>query len=802
MMSTLFQDLRFGLRMLAKNPGFTAVAIMTLALGIGTNTAIFSVISRVLLRPLPYPSASRLVMVWQSNPRKGENQGRVSVANLLDWKTRDHLFEMLAGFVGPFHSEIAAAGRSEKIETSMVTPDFFTAIGVSPSVGRAFLPGEDDPARANVVVFSNGVWQELFGADPATVGKTVLLNGKSYLVVGVMPAGFKFPEGAQAWLPRPVSSQAKSNYRDIPYFKVIGRLKPRVPLSQAETEMNSIAQQLGREYPEANQSLTARLVPLYDQLVGDVRPALLLLWLSVAVVLLIACVNLANLMLARAKAREKEFATRAALGAGGSRIIRQLLSESVLLSLCGGTLGLLLAVWLAKSIPSLAPSAIPRLEGPVLNGEVLVFTLSACVLTAFAFGLLPAWQASRPDLIEAMKVGTYGTASASRTRFQQTLIALEVGMTFILLVGAGLMMRSLWRLWQVNPGFNPQHVVTLRLDFDKTPYADPNRIQQLFQRVASIPGVHSVGANSFVLKTELEKAPVAVEAHPWLSQDQRTDLPINVVAGAYFQTMQIPLLRGRLFESTDTATSMPVAVVNEAAAGRFWPNEDPIGKRFKFDEKDFKSPWYAVVGVVGSIHREGLDKPFPLEAYLPYSEDPEPGVDLVVRTEGDIKGVTANLRQAIQSLDKNLDIRDVRTMEEALDDFSAERRFNTLLVGIFAFSAVLLAAVGILGVVSYWVSRRTQEIGIRMALGATRADVLGLFLRQLLVPISAGIGSGVAVAVSAARLLRSFLFGMGPLDRLTFGTAILFVGTVGCLAGFVPARRATKVDPMVALRHE
>jgi len=428
-MGTLLNDVRYGLRMLAKNPGFTAVAVLTLALGIGTNTAIFSVISRVLLRPLPYPQASRLVMVWQSNPRKGENQGRVSVANFLDWKTRDHLFGTLAGFVGPFQSEIAATGRSEKIQASMVTPDFFTAMGVSPSLGRAFLPGEDDPALANVVVFSNGLWRDLFGADPATVGKTIQLNGKSYLIVGVMPAGFKFPKDAQAWLPRPISSQAKSKFRDIPYFNVIGRLKPGITLSEAQAEMNLIAQQLGREYPDADQGLTARLVPLYDQLVGDVRPALLLLWLSVAAVLLIACVNLANLMLARAKTREKEFATRAALGAGGFRIIRQLLSESVLLSLCGGTLGLLLAVWLANSLPSLAPSAVPRLEGPVLNGEVLIFTLSVSVLTALVFGLLPAWEASRPDLIEAMKVGTYGTASGSRTPFHQTLVALEVGLT-------------------------------------------------------------------------------------------------------------------------------------------------------------------------------------------------------------------------------------------------------------------------------------------------------------------------------------------------------------------------------------
>jgi putative ABC transport system permease protein len=801
-MGTLLQDLKYGLRQLGRNPGFTTVAVLTLALGIGANTAIFSVISRVLLRPLPYPSASRLVMVWQSNPRKGENNGRVSVANFLDWKARDHLFEALARFVGPLQSEIAAAGSSEKIQISLVTPDLFAAMGVSPSLGRAFLPREEDPARANVVVLSSGLWRDLFGADPAAVGKTILLDGKSHLIVGVMPPGFKFPEGARAWLPRPVSAQAKSKYRDIPYFKVIGRLKPRVTLSQAETEMNSIARQLGREYPEADQGLTTRLVPLYDQLVGDVRPALLLLWLSVAVVLLIACVNLANLMLARAKSREKEFATRAALGAGGFRIIRQLLSESVLLSLCGGTLGLLLAGWLAKSIPSLAPSAIPRLEGPVLNGEVLIFTLSVSVLTAFAFGLLPAWQASRPDLIEAMKVGTYGAASASRTPSQQVLVALEVGLTFILLVGAGLLMRSLWRLWQVNPGFNPQRLVTLRLDFGKTPYADSNRIEELFQRVASIPGVRSVGANSFVLKTELEKVPVVVEAHPWLSQGQRSDLPVNAVAGPYFQTMQIPLLRGRLFDITDMQTSMPVAIVNETAARRFWPNEDPVGKRFKFDEKDFKSPWFTLVGVVGSIHREGLDKPFPLEAYLPLSQAPETAVDLVVRTEGDIKGVTANLRQAIQSLDKGLDIQDIRTMQEALGSFSGERRFDTLLIGIFAFSAVVLAGVGILGVVSYSVSRRTQEIGIRMALGARRGDVLRLFLRQLIIPVSAGIGIGVGVAASSAQLLRNFLFGVGPLDPLTFGIAILFVATVGCFAGFMPARRATKVDPMVALRHE
>jgi putative ABC transport system permease protein len=437
-----------------------------------------------------------------------------------------------------------------------------------------------------------------------------------------------------------------------------------------------------------------------------------------------------------------------------------------------------------------------------LNSEVLVFTLSMSIFSALLFGLLPAWQASRPDLVEAMKGSTYGASNPRRIPFQQTLVALEVGLTFALLVGAGLMMRSLWGLWKVNPGFNPQSVMTFRLDLNNTPYGEPNRLQELLDRVASIPGVRSTGASSFVLRNQVEKVPVVIESHPWLSQGQRADLPINAVHGAYFQTMQIPLLRGRLFDSTDTQTSMPVAIVNDAAARRFWPNEDPVGKRFKFDEKDFKSPWFTVIGVVGSTHREGLDRPFPLEAYLPCTQAPESILDVVVRTEGDVQRVAANLRQTIQTLDKSLDIQDIRTMEQALGDFSAERRFNTLLIGIFAVSAVVLAAVGIAGVVSYSVSRRTQEIGIRMALGAKRADVLRLFLRQLIVPVWAGIGMGTALAAAAARLLRSFLFGVSPLDPITFGAAILFVATVGWLAGLVPARRASKLDPMVALRYE
>jgi putative ABC transport system permease protein len=801
-MGTLIQDFRYGLRMLVKNPGFTTVAVLTLALGIGANTAMFSLISRVLLRPLPYPSADRLTMIWQSNPRKGDNRGRVSVANWLDWKTRAHSFGTLAGFVGPFRSAFTVAGRAERVQTSLVTSDFFAALGVSASLGRTFLPGEDDPARASVTVLSSELWRELFGAEPTTVGKTILLNGKSYLIVGVMPVGFKFPEDTQAWLPIPISPQAKSKYRDIPYFKVIGRLKPGITRAEGQAEMNTIAQQLGREYPDADEGLTVRFVSLYDELVGDLRPALLLLWLSVASVLLIACVNLANLMLARAKAREKEFATRAALGAGEFRIIRQLLSESVLLSLGGGALGLLLAVWVANSVPSLSPSAVPRLEGSVLSGQALAFTLFASIITAVLFGLLPAWEASRPNVVDAMKGSAYGTARERQIPFQQMLIALEVGLTFVLLVGAGLLMRSVWSLWQVNPGFNPQHVITLRLDLDKTPYGEPKRLQQLLERVASIPGVYSTGANTFVLKNQIEKVPVVIEAHPWLAQGQRIDLPINVVSGAYFQTLQIPLLRGRLFDRTDTETSMPVAVVNDVAARRFWPNEGPLGKRFKFDEKDFKSPWFTVVGVVGSIHREGLDRPLPLEAYLPFTQAPDSGLDLVVRTGEGVERVTANLRQALQSLDKSLDIQKIQTLEQALSDFSAGRRFNTLLIAIFAFAAVVMAAVGILGVISYSVSRRTQEIGIRMALGARRADVLQLILGQLVVPISVGIGMGLAVAVSLAWLLRSFLFEVSPLDPITLGTTILLVASVGLFAGFVPARRATKVDPMVALRHE
>jgi len=799
-MGTLLQDLRYGLRMLVKSPGFTAVAALTLALGIGANTAIFSVIYRVLLRPLPYPSADRLVMVWQSNPRKGENQARVSVPNYLDWKARSHMFEALAGFAGPYRSGITAAGVPQNIQACLVTPNFFAAMGVPPLLGRAFSPGEDEPARANVIVLSNGLWRDLLGADPATLRKTVLLHGKSYLVVGVMPAGFGFPEDAQAWLPRPLSVESKSKYRDIPFFQVIGRMKAGVTTAEAQAEMNSIAQRLASEYPDADLGLGIRLVSLYDQLVGDVRPVLLLLWLSVGAVMLIACVNLANLMLARARAREKEFATRAALGAGTFRIIRQLLSESVLLSLCGGALGLLLAVWLAKGVPSLAPSAIPRLEGSVLNGELLVFTLSISIVTALLFGVLPAWQASRPDLIEAMKGSTYGASNPKRVPFQQALVAVEVGLTLVLLVGAGLMMRSLWRLAQVDPGFNPEGTITFRLDLAS--YNGPISLQAILDRLAAIPGVRSVGANSFLLKNEVEKIPVVIESHPWLSQGQRTDLPVNTVYGAYFQTLGIPLLKGRLFDNRDTETSMPVAIVNDVAARRFWPNEDPVGKRFKFDEKDFKSPWFVVVGVVGSTHREGLDRPLPLEAYLPLSQAPESAWDVVVRTGGDVPRVAANLRPAIQSLDKSLDIQKIRTVEQALGDFSAERRFNTLLIGIFAFAAVVLAGVGIFGVVSYSVSRRTQEIGIRMALGAKRADVLRLLMRQLMVPLAVGIGIGVAVASWAAQLLRGFLFGVGPLDPITFGVAILFVATVACCAGVVPARRATKVDPMVALRYE
>ncbi len=720
-MATLLQDLRYALRMLAKNPGFTAAAVVTLALGIGANTAVFSVVNAVLLHPLPYPTADQLVMVWQNNPRKGDREGRVSYPNFQDWRAQSTVFQGMAGFTG-YSLVLTGSGEPQRVYGAMVSANFFPVMGVRPLIGRGFLPQEETVGHNAVLVLGHDLWQHRLGADPRIVGKTVSFDQDVFVVIGIMPPGFRFPYEAEFWTPRPVSTALlQGKFRANALLTVIGRLKPGVTLTQAQSEMDTIAHRLGQEYPRENAGLGVNLVYLYDQIVGKVHQALLLLWATVAGVLLIACANVANLQLARAVGRQREIAVRLSLGATRQRIVAQLLSESVLLALLGAVLGLVLGAWVVNLIVGLNPP-IPRLDRHVLDTRVLGFTLVVASLAGILFGLAPALQSSRPDLNSALKDGGFGSAGLGKQRLRKALLVSQIGTAFLLLTGSGLMLRT--------------------------------------------PGVRSVGATSSILLGEVEKVPFLVEGRSRGDLAKRADLPINLVSPDYFQTMGIPIRKGRSFDEHDsTEGPNPVAIIDESMARSYWPGEDPIGKRFKFDDPSFKSPWFTVVGVTGDIRRNGLDAPNGIEAYLPGVDQP---LEVVIRTASDPLSVAAAVRTEIMALSKNLPLLSIRTVEQILSETLSQRRFDALLFGSSATLALALATVGIYGVMSYWVSQRSHEIGVRVALGAQQSHVLKLVVGQGMAVGLLGVALGLLAGLGLTRVLTAILYGISPTDPLTF----------------------------------
>jgi putative ABC transport system permease protein len=808
----VLQDVRYGLRMLRKSPGFTAVAVLTLALGIGANTAIFSLINGLLLRPLPYPEPERLVTVCESNLRRGYQQILVAPANLRDWRERNSVFEELGG---QMYSSLSLTGveKPQQLNAAYTTVNYFSVLGVPPLLGRTFA-AEDLPPGPAVAVLSYGLWQRCFGADRAIIGKPITLSGKLHTVVGVMPPGFRvyppaavfgLPTGkvqAELWTPYPSLMNDRTNR----YFLGFARLKPGVTLAQARDDLGGIVDRIKREYP-TQKDWGSSVQPLKEQIVGSARAALQLLLGAVGFVLLIACANVANLSLARAAGRRKEFAIRFALGALRFRLARQLLVESLLLALLGGAVGALLAYAGLKGFLAFQFASFPRLDEIRLDGAVLGFTLLISVLTGVIFGLAPAFQASRQDLNDSLKESDYAVGEGrGRRQVRYLLVVAEVALAMILLAGAGLLINSFVRLAHVSPGFEPEHLLLFDVVLPGREYREDAKrmslVSQVRHQLQAQPGVKSVStAYGLPFGTMLNSLiGVTVEGRP-ATEEERLSAGWRVVSPNYFETMQAPVLMGRTFsEKLDTANSTPVVIVNEAFFRKNLAGEDPLGKRIRLFP--LSTNWHEIAGVIKDIKLTGLDRPAQGEVYQPDSQRGPWMFTIAVRSSLLPREIESMVRREVAALDKDLPLFNLRSMDEAITTSMASRRFVMMLVGLFAALALMLTAVGIYGVVAYTVSQRTREIGIRMALGASRNGVLRLMLRQGIIGALVGVLLGLAGSLALARLIVSQLFGVTPADPLTFLLVVVLLMLVAAAASYLPARRAAKVDPIVALRTE
>jgi putative ABC transport system permease protein len=786
---------------LLKKPGFALIAIITLALGIGANTAIFSVINTVLLKTLPYPNGERLVAVWDKLIKV--DQVELSPREIADLRECSRAFAQLAASERA-NLNLTGNGDPVRLEGQAVTANLFPVLGVAPLLGRTFT-AEEDKANARVAVLSYGLWQKRLGGKPDAVGKTILLDGKNYEVIGVMPSEFQFPppgtnsKPGEIWVPRSLETETRLDAHNL---FTLGQLKSGATFAQARAEFDGIARQ--REQEDSRRKGTGfNLVPLQAQVGRQLRPALLILAGAVGFVLLIACANVANLLLASASARQKEISIRLAMGASRGRIVRQLLTESLLLSLVGGGLGLLLAVWGSEAIRVRGADQIPRADQITVDGTVLGFTLLLSVLTGAIFGLAPALQSSRADLNATLKEGGRSGAGGGRHRLRSALVVAEVALSLMLLVGAGLLIKNFWQLLHVDPGFNPQNLLIVELSLTSERYEkEPQQLafyQQLLERVSTLPGVQVAAiVNHPPLSGRRGINVFKVEGRPEPKDMKDTPLAdFRVISPGYFQMMSIPVLEGHAFSSADAKDAPQTVIVNRAFAERYWPGENPVGRRLGVD-----GDWKTVIGVVGDIHQSGLDQEAAPHVYAPFLQMPVRRSGLLLRTSVDPLSLVAAVHNQVQAIDPAQPIYNVHTMEELIAGSMAQRRLNLVLLAVFAATALLLAAVGIYGVISYSVTQRVQEIGIRMALGARSADVLRLVVKQGMTPVAIGIAAGIVGALALNRVMSNLLYEASANDPWTFAAIALLLTVVALVACYVPARRATKVDPMIALRYE
>jgi putative ABC transport system permease protein len=806
----MLKDLRYGIRSLLKRPGLTAVALITLALGIGVNTAIFSAVDSVLLRPLPFKEPERVVAIWEHSPHLGIARNEFAPANFFDLRRQNQMFEDVGAF-GQLSINLTGEGEPERLEGQLVTANVFALLGVPPALGRTFAPEEDQLGREHVAVLSDVLWQRRFNRDPGIINRSITLNGESFLVVGVMPASFFFPEReVELWVPwamEPGQAEGRGDH----YFRLVGRLKPGVTREQANAEAESIAARLSTEFPRTNEGLGFVVNSFHRDYVGDLRRPMLILFAAVGFVLLIACANVANLLLAQATTRRREIAIRMALGARRWAIARQLLIESLLLAIAGGLLGVFAAIWGVEALSTLLPESLSKLQAISVDSRVFLFTVGVTLLTAIAFGVVPALHATRANPGEALAETARDLAGGLSGRFlRRVLVVAEVALAVVLLAGAGLLIRSFNRLRHVDLGFKPDNLLTMRMVLPMPKYqkAEARRAfyDELLRRVNEIPGVESAGINTFLpLSTSGMKFSFSVEGRTMPSDSNLPFAVYRVVNPDYFRALEIPIQRGRVFDTRDVAESTPVLIVNRRLAEQFWPGEDPTGKRLKIGPPDSPNPWATVIGVVGDVRQTGLYGEQLAELYAPYAQERRSWLaprDLVVRTRSDAGSFAGQVREAVWAVDKDQPVSNVRTMDQAFAAAISRERFQMLLLTLFATLALVLACVGLYGVISYAVAQRTREIGVRMALGARPRDVLNMVIRQGMVLTFAGLLLGVAGGLAVTRVMTDLLFGVTATDAVTFISVAGLLLLVSFLACYVPARRATKVDPLTALRYE